>query len=64
MNKNDIVIYKNPMPDEMFNGEPLRFVVTEVNGDRCFIEPVTSSLYYKPVALAMVEDFEIVKGNE
>ncbi len=64
MNKGDFVIFRNPIPEEMFNGEPLRFVVTEVNGDRCFIEPVTSSLYYKPVALVRVDELEVVEGDK
>lgn len=56
-----IVIYKDPAPDEIFNGEPLRFHVLEVNGDRCLMEPVTIPLYFKPVTLAKIEDLEIVR---
>jgi hypothetical protein len=59
---NSIVVYRNPNPDEIWNGSPLRFVVVEMNGDRCFIEPVTSALYILPRALAMVA--ELIDVNE
>ncbi len=60
MTKGSIVIYKDPQPDEMRDGEPLQFIVDEMNGDRCFISPKTSNLSIKPQTLARVEDLEEV----
>lgn len=57
---NSFVVFRDPNPDEVFNGNPLRFIVIELNGDRCIIEPVTSSLYYKPSTLALVSDLQDV----
>lgn len=56
-----IVVFKDPGPDEMFNGDPLRFVVKEHNGDRCLIEPVTIPLYITPLLTVRTEDIEVIK---
>jgi hypothetical protein len=55
---NSLVVYKTPNPDETLNGQPIVYVVTELNGDRCFIEPVTSNLHYKPVTVALILDLK------
>jgi hypothetical protein len=56
INKNSIVVYREPEIDEMIDGQPLKFRVVELNGDRCFIEPENFGFTFKPQIVAQVSD--------
>lgn len=58
----DFVVYKHPTPDEIWNGEPLRFYVLEVDRERALIEAVTPSLSIRPTQRANVS--ELIKVED
>ena len=57
LQKGDTVRWANPMSDE---SDESRYIVTEVNGDRCFIRLICD-LPIAPTTLARVADLLIVK---
>jgi hypothetical protein len=53
----DIVKFSEPQPGE----ESARFVVTEWNGDRGFIQLITDRMTIPPVELVRARDLVVVK---
>ena len=51
----DFVEWINPLPDEIFAGESLKYKVIEVDGERALLEAVTPALHIRPTYRANVE---------
>lgn len=60
MNKGDIVRWAKPMPDEGYQD---RYVVTEVNDDRCFIRFICD-MSIQPIMMARCADLVVVSTRE